>query len=164
MPKIAAKREDAPFWERKSLEEMTLDEWESLCDGCGRCCLHKLEDIDTGELSYTEVACELLDVGACRCKNYVERTLLISDCVEITPQVIKTAKWLPPTCAYRLLQEGKPLRWWHPLVSGRPETVVEAGIAVSGRAVAEHDAGDFEDHIVEWPAEDPDELSKDGNG
>lgn len=143
-----------PFWRRKTLDEMTLDEWELLCDGCGRCCLHKLEDIDTKEISYTNVACSLLDVGACRCTNYLERTLRVPDCVELTTTTLKTVKWLPPTCAYRLLGEGKPLYDWHPLISGNPETVHEAGVSVRGRTVREQDAGDLEHYIVEWPALD----------
>lgn len=147
--------EDEPFWLRKSLDEMSLDEWESLCDGCGRCCLHKLEDMETREISYTNVACSMLDVGACRCTNYVERTFRIPDCVELTPTTLKTVKWLPPTCAYRLVGEGKPLYGWHPLVSGDPDTVHSAGISVRGLAVREQDAGELEDYIVDWPAEDP---------
>jgi uncharacterized cysteine cluster protein YcgN (CxxCxxCC family) len=145
----------APFWRRKTLSEMTLDEWESLCDGCGRCCLHKLEDADTAVVSYTEVACRLLDLGTCRCRNYAERTLLVPDCVELTPHNLSNLHWLPPTCAYRRLGEGRDLAWWHPLVSGDPATVHSAGISVRGRALSESEAGDIEDHIAAWPARDP---------
>ncbi len=148
--------DQVPFWKRKSLKEMDLDEWDSLCDGCARCCLHKLEEEDTGEIYYTNVACSLLNVASCRCKDYVNRTLLINDCVELTATNLSGLKWLPPTCAYRLLYEGKDLYWWHPLVSGDPATVHTAGISVRGRAVPEEDAADLEDHIVDWPDDIPD--------
>ena len=144
---------DVPFWKQKSLLDLSLDEWESLCDGCGKCCLHKLEDEDTGEISYTDVACALLDTSICRCTNYVERTFLVPDCVELTATNLSSLQWLPPTCAYRLIDEGKDLAWWHPLVSDDPNTVHEAGISVRGRAIAEKKAGDLEDHIVVWPEE-----------
>ena len=142
-----------PFWQHKKLSELSLDEWDSLCDGCAKCCLHKLEDVDTGEVSYTNVACSLLDAGSCLCKNYVERTLLVPDCVELTKDNLSGLKWLPPSCAYRLLNEGKELEWWHPLISGDPNTVHEAGVSVQGRIVEEKDAGDLEDYIVTWPEE-----------
>jgi len=143
-----------PFWQHKKLSELSLDEWDSLCDGCAKCCLHKLEDVDTGEVSYTNVACSLLDAGSCLCKNYVERTLLVPDCVELTKDNLSGLKWLPPSCAYRLLNEGKELEWWHPLISGDPNTVHEAGVSVQGRIVEEKDAGDLEDYIVTWPEEE----------
>ena len=143
--------EELPFWKRKSLDEMTLAEWESLCDGCAKCCLNKLEDVDTGEVSYTDVACSLLDLKSCRCTDYVHRTFRVADCVELTPASIKTVHWLPPSCAYRLLNEGKELYPWHPLVSGDPGTVEAAGISAKGRIVSETEAGELEDHIVEWP-------------
>lgn len=143
---------DLPFWKRKTLKEMTLDEWESLCDGCAKCCLHKLEDPDTSELSFTNVACKLLDTKTCRCTNYVERTLLVPDCVELLPRNLGHLAWLPNTCAYRLIYEGKDLPWWHPLVSGDKKTVHKAGVSARGRIISELEAGDLEDHIVEWPA------------
>jgi len=142
---------DAPFWKRKAPADMTRPEWESLCDGCGRCCLHKLEDIDTGEVVYTNVVCRLLDQGTCACTHYAERQRLVPDCLVLTPETIATLHWMPSTCAYRLLAEGKDLMWWHPLVSGDPETVHEAGISVRGRVVDERRAGDLEDYIVDWP-------------
>lgn len=130
---------------------MTADEWESLCDGCGRCCLHKLEDEDTGEVHYTDIACRLLDLGSCRCSRYAERRRLVPDCVRFTPALAATLSWLPSTCGYRRVVEGRDLAWWHPLVSGDPETVHQAGISVRGRAVPERRAGPPEDHIVTWP-------------
>jgi uncharacterized cysteine cluster protein YcgN (CxxCxxCC family) len=146
---------DIPFWRRKTLGEMTRAEWESLCDGCGRCCLHKLRDADTEELAWTEVACRLLDTASCRCKDYANRRARVPDCVKLTPKRIADIDWLPPTCAYRLLSEGQDLPWWHPLVSGTPETVHEAGVSVRGRAVPEREAGPLEHHIVAWPGRTP---------
>ncbi len=140
-----------PFWRRKTLAEMTRREWESLCDGCAKCCLDKLEDEDTSEISYTEVACRLLDLGTCRCTDYANRKRFVPDCVVLTPRTVARLTWLPSTCAYRLISEGKDLEWWHPLVSGDPETVHRAGVSVRGRAVPEAVAGDLEDHIVHWP-------------
>ena len=140
-----------PFWRRKTLAEMTRSEWESLCDGCAKCCLDKLQDDDTGEISYTEVACRLLDLGTCRCTDYSNRTRFVPDCVVLTPRTVARLTWLPSSCAYRLISEGKDLEWWHPLVSGDPETVHRAGVSVRGRAVPEALAGDLEDHVVRWP-------------
>ncbi len=124
----------APFWKTKTLEQMSHDEWESLCDGCGRCCLHKLRDDDTGALSFTNVACRLLDLHSCQCSDYAHRRRKVPDCVALTPAEVRAIDWLPPSCAYRRLAEGKDLAWWHPLVSGDPDTVHEAGISVRGRA------------------------------
>ena len=142
---------EEPFWRRKKLTEMTGAEWESLCDGCGKCCLHKIEDFLSGEIRYTNVACRLLDSGTCRCTDYANRTSRVPDCVRLTPENIGRLKWMPSTCAYRLLAEGKDLEWWHPLVSGDPETVVKAGMSVKGRTVAEEEADDVEDYIATWP-------------
>ena len=142
---------DAPFWRRKALDDMTRAEWESLCDGCGRCCLHKLEDTDTGEVAYTNIACRLLDAGTCRCTDYAQRKALVPDCLALTPQSVRDTAWLPPSCAYRLVAEGRDLAWWHPLVSGDANTVHEAGVSVRGRVVPEARAGDEEDHVVDWP-------------
>ncbi|MEO1190735.1 MAG: YcgN family cysteine cluster protein [Pseudomonadota bacterium] len=146
---------DRPFWERKSLSEMSRTEWESLCDGCARCCLIKLEDEETGVIDETNVACFLLDGEACRCRDYENRQARVPDCVKLTPETAGTIAWMPPTCAYRLLAEGKPLYWWHPLVSGDPATVHHAGVSVQGKTVSEkavRDA-DLEDHIYLWPCE-----------
>lgn len=145
----------APFWKTKSLSEMTRAEWESLCDGCGRCCLHKLRDEDSGEISHTNVACRLLDHDTCRCRHYARRRKLVPDCVALTPSGLHAIDWLPPSCAYRRLAEGRDLAWWHPLVSGDPETVHEAGVSVRGRAVDERRAGPLEHHIVDWPGRTP---------
>ncbi len=144
-----------PFWKTKSLEAMTEAEWESLCDGCGRCCLHKLRHEDDGTLSYTNVACHLLNTSTCRCRDYVHRHQQVPDCVQLTPATVREVDWLPPTCAYRRLAEGRDLAWWHPLVSGDPRTVHEAGISVRGRAISERVAGPLEHHFVEWPGRTP---------
>lgn len=118
---------DQPFWRRKALADMTRDEWESLCDGCGRCCLIKLEDADTGDIYFTDVTCRLLDQETCRCSAYSRRTTLVPDCVILDPANVHKLSWMPSTCAYRLLAEGKDLPVWHPLVSGDPDSVHDAG-------------------------------------
>lgn len=143
-----------PFWQTKTLDQMTATEWESLCDGCGKCCLLKGEDEDGGGYLYTDVACRLLDLGTCRCGNYAERTRHVPDCVVLTPDSVATLAWMPSTCAYRLLAEGRDLPWWHPLVSEDPETVYLAGVSVRHRIVSETevDDDDLADHIVDWPA------------
>ena len=143
--------EPAPFWKTKALSQMTSDEWESLCDGCGRCCLHKLRFEETGDLAYTNVACRLLDLGTARCGDYANRRRKVPDCVSLTPETVTEIDWLPPSCAYRRLAEGKDLAWWHPLVSGDPNTVHSSGVSVTGRAVDERRAGPLEHHIVDWP-------------
>ena len=144
-----------PFWETKRLEEMTGPEWESLCDGCGRCCLHKLRHEDDESLSFTNVACRLLDLGTCRCGDYAGRHREVPDCVALTPATVREIDWLPPSCAYRVLAEGGRLAWWHPLVSGDPETVHAAGVSVRGRAVSEERSGVLETHIADWPGRMP---------
>lgn len=152
-------REEIPFWKRKSLEQMTKSEWESICDGCGKCCLVKLEDADNSARTFfTSVGCRLLDGETCACRNYANRTAEVHDCVRLTPRNVKKIVWLPPTCGYRLLADGKDLYWWHPLVSGDPETVHQAGISVRGRVEAsEDDVPDdqLEDWIVSWPLRIP---------
>jgi uncharacterized cysteine cluster protein YcgN (CxxCxxCC family) len=149
---------ETPYWDEKPLEALTPAEWESLCDGCGRCCLVKLEDEDTGRIYFTEIACRLLDVTTCRCSDYAHRRRKVRDCLKLTPDLATSLAWLPPTCAYRLRAEGRRLAWWHPLVSGSPETVHEAGISVRGRvSLTETDLkiDDYAGHIVSWPGKSP---------
>lgn len=139
-----------PFWKAKSLNELTREEWESLCDGCGRCCLHKLEDEDSGQIVQTNVICRLSDPETCQCTRYAERQRLVPDCVVLSIENVSSLPWMPSTCAYRLVAEGQDLRWWHPLVSGDPGTVYLAGISVKGMAISEREAGDLEDHVIDW--------------
>jgi uncharacterized cysteine cluster protein YcgN (CxxCxxCC family) len=140
---------ERPFWETKTLRQMNRAEWEALCDGCGKCCIHKLEDEETGELFPTNVACRLLDRRSGRCSDYKHRKALVPECVRLTPEKLDGIDWLPSTCAYLLLHQGKPLPEWHPLVTGDPESVHTAGISVRGWTVSEDDAGDLEHHLVE---------------
>lgn len=147
------KQNDRPFWKVKRLEDMDRGEWESLCDGCGKCCLTKLEDADTGEIHWTSIACRLFDAGACRCRDYARRLEQVPDCVGLTPENVRTLTWLPSTCAYKLIAEGRDLHEWHPLISGRAETVHEAGISMRGRVTgSESDMPDedaYLDHVLE---------------
>ncbi len=156
---MTEKRPDsAPFWKAKSLEEMTTAEWESLCDGCARCCLVKLEDEDTGEIYFTDIGCTLLDAKTCRCRDYPRRSRRVPDCVRLTPAVVRTLTWLPTTCAYRLVHGGKDLPDWHPLVSGSPDSVHEAGVSVRGRVYASEDdvaEARWPERIVKWPNRPP---------
>jgi len=147
MSKRAAARTKAerPFWETKTLAEMSREEWESLCDGCGQCCLVKLEDEDSDRIFLTRLACSLFDIGSCRCKDYANRQKLMPDCVKLTPKKVSRIPWLPESCAYRRIAEGRGLEWWHPLVSGDPETVRAAGIAVGDWAAPETVAADPDD-------------------
>ena len=142
------------YWETVRLRDMTPREWEALCDGCGKCCLNKLEDADTGEVFLTRVVCRLLDGETCRCSNYEGRKRLVPECVVLTPRTIsKHAYWMPGTCAYRLLHEGTPLPDWHPLISGDPDSVQRAGVSASGITVPEWavDEDDWEDYIIDEP-------------
>ena len=142
-----------PFWTTKTLSEMTSEEWESLCDGCGRCCLVKLEDEDTGKIHFTSLACKLLDRKTCRCGDYANRSKRVSDCVRLTPGNVGKLNWLPDSCAYRRLARGQPLAWWHPLVSGRRSSVAEAGISVRGRIQSEEGVAEeeLENHLWKLP-------------
>ena len=146
--------DDRPFWKTLTLEEMSAAQWESLCDGCGRCCLVKLEDFDTAEILFTDVGCTLLDEGSCRCSDYVHRQEKVEDCVRLTPDAVRNLSWLPVTCGYRLVSEGKDLQDWHPLVSGSAETVHQAGISVRGRLSGLEDEMSVDEQIervVTWP-------------
>jgi len=140
------------FWNNKSLAEMTPEEWEALCDGCAKCCLHKIEDIETGEVFFTDVSCRLLDVTTCTCLHYEHRSDIVPDCVHLTPEKVRELSWLPKSCAYRRLFEGRGLAWWHPLVSGNSETVKTAGISVCGKVISEMrvNLSKLTDHVVEW--------------
>lgn len=129
-----------PFWRAKRLEEMSAEEWESLCDGCGCCCMHKIEDEETGAIYETSVACRLLDSHSCRCRDYCNRQKLVADCIALTRAKIAKLPWLPNHCAYRLLAEGKDLKSWHYLISGSRESVHEAGVSARGRVEAYEDA------------------------
>ncbi len=155
-PHHGSDSQQAPFWREKTLEAMSPAEWESLCDGCGRCCLLKLEDEDTGEIHFTDVGCTLLDAQTCRCRDYRRRARRVPDCVRLTPEAVRSIPWLPPTCAYRLVREGQDLPSWHPLVSGRKASVHEAGISVRGRVAGneeEFDEDELPERIVDWPGE-----------
>lgn len=137
--------EKTPFWERP-LDKLAPDEWEALCDGCGQCCLHKLEDVDTGRIFPTRVACRLLDVDTAVCTDYPNRKSKVPDCLQLTPETAGKLPWLPETCAYRLRAEDKPLPGWHYLLSGDRDAVVAAGISVAGRVIGEDEAGPIEHH------------------
>ncbi|MBL4607350.1 MAG: YcgN family cysteine cluster protein [Pseudomonadales bacterium] len=140
------------FWKTTHLEEMSEIEWEALCDGCGQCCLHKLEDEDTQEVFYTDVACQLYDLGQGACKSYSQRLNRVEMCVKLTVELIPQFHWLPKTCAYRLLSEGQQLPDWHPLVSGRSQSVVEAGHSIVGKAVPEFSIAEdaWEERVITW--------------
>ncbi len=151
MSNTPASQTDA-FWRTVRLEDMSKTQWESLCDGCGRCCLQKLEDEDTGEVCYTALSCRHLDTDSCRCKIYPQRATVAPECIHLTINDIPEFHWLPSTCAYRLVSEGKDLPEWHPLVSGTPETVHLAGISVQQRVMSEDRVpeDDWEEYIIHW--------------
>lgn len=138
------------FWETTPLEAMTAEQWESLCDGCGKCCLEKFEDEDSGRIVYSRVACGLLDLATCRCSHYADRARLMPDCVTLGLEVLERAAWLPETCAYRLLAEDRPLFDWHPLISGDPESVAAAGQSVRGRVIGPESGEDPLMNLIDW--------------
>lgn len=146
------KQPGPPFWQTKSLQQMNQAEWEALCDGCGRCCLNKLEDEDTGEIYFTNVSCQLLNTNTCRCQNYGKRERLMPDCLILSADKPEVFEIMPSTCAYRLLSLGKPLPDWHPLVSGDPDSVATAGISVAGKVVSEEfiHRKQLVEHIITW--------------
>lgn len=150
MTKVVSK-----WWKQKALADMSMPEWESLCDHCAKCCLNKLEDEDDGTVYYTDVACDLLDAGTCQCSNYTQRQVLVPDCLRLTPDNLEQLYWMPPSCAYRLLHEGKDLPSWHHLVSGSKDSIKQAGESVAGRFVYSKnvDEDEWQDRIVEWPLE-----------
>jgi len=138
------------YWEKLSLSQMSPEQWEALCDGCGKCCLYKLQDIDTDQIVFTNVACRLLDCETCRCSDYAGRFAVVDDCVALGPENIGDLAWLPSTCAYRLLDNGEQLPDWHPLLTGDPASVHRAGVSVRGRAISEQDADpDLENHVLD---------------
>lgn len=143
---------ERPFWERKPLAEMNRGEWESLCDGCGKCCLHKLEDADTGEIAYTRVACKLLDARSCQCRHYATRHDYVPECIVLTAETLEQhLYWLPRSCAYKRLHQGQPLPDWHPLLTGGPETMHRKGASMQGRTLSESHISedDWENYIYE---------------
>ena len=143
---------EKPFWQTVKLTDMTAAQWEAVCDRCAKCCLVKLQDEDSREIVFTDTVCNLLDQQTCRCAHYQERTKLVPDCVKLTKDNLDKIDFMPPSCAYRLLHEGKDLPQWHPLVSGHADSVVEAGMSVKGRVIAEMTFdGDSEDRVVDWP-------------
>ena len=138
---------EKPFWQTKTLEQMSAAEWESLCDGCGLCCLIRFEDEETGEVIPTRVACKLLDQHLCRCKDYVNRKAHVPDCIKLTPWNIEALAWMPPSCAYRRLHEGRDLPGWHPLITGDRESVHKAGVSIRDQTVSEATLDDPEDAL-----------------
>ncbi len=151
-------RKGEKFWVDRSLADFSKSEWESLCDGCGRCCLVKLQDEDTGEIYFTDVGCRLLDAAKARCADYGHRSRRVTDCIRLDPESAASLTWLPPTCAYRLIGQGQDLPHWHPLVSGRKESVVEAGVSVVGRVYALEDDLSIDEQVervVSWPGKVP---------
>lgn len=140
------------FWKQKTLQQMSRQEWESLCDGCAQCCVVKLEDDDSGHVYYTDIVCQLLDQENCRCGDYQNRCTRVPDCVQLTPDNLRQLHWMPYDCAYRRLHEGRELAWWHPLVSGSRDSVHQAGVSVAGKVISETevDVEDIESHIIDW--------------
>ncbi len=143
---------DNDYWRHTPLDQMSTDEWERLCDGCGKCCVIKLEDYDDGTIYYTDIGCTLLDGSTCSCTNYPKRKSIVPDCVILSPSNLDALPWMPQTCAYRLLHEGKDLPNWHPLVTGDPSTTHTSGHSVMGKIFTEGDIAedDYPDHIKDW--------------
>lgn len=144
---------ERPFWQHKTLDDMTRDEWESLCDGCGLCCMVRLEDEDTGDMVLTRLACKYLDLGSCSCKDYANRSQNVPSCTTLKPHLVKEFSWLPDTCAYRLIDEGRPLYPWHPLLTCDPESVHKAGISKRSILISEENIPEeaWEDYVIDEP-------------
>jgi uncharacterized protein len=144
-----------PFWRNKSLDDMSHEEWESLCDGCGKCCMIRLQDEDTGKIADTNIACKLFERTACTCSDYANRCTRVPDCVSLTPDNLGSLDWMPKTCAYRLIFEGFDLPPWHPLITGSRESIHLAGMSVRDKTVCETeiDPDDVENYALEWPGE-----------
>lgn len=142
--------QDLPFWETTPIDALTPAQWESLCDGCGKCCLEKFEEEETERIVYSRVACALLDLDTCRCKDYPNRSSQVPDCVTLTLQELDPPHWLPETCAYRRLAEGKKLPKWHPLITGDPESVADTGHSVRGRVIGPEDGEDPLMNLIDW--------------
>jgi uncharacterized protein len=140
----------SPFWKSQALAALTPGQWESLCDGCAKCCLRKIEDADTGVVYFTNLACRLLDLATCRCSRYAERTRWVPECVPVTLELLANPYWLPSSCAYRRLAEGRKLPHWHPLVCGDPQAVHRSGHSVYGKAVSEAEDDDWQRHLTDW--------------
>ncbi len=140
------------FWEQKSLTQMSEEEFEALCDNCARCCLIKLEDEETGKIYPSNVHCKLLNIDNCQCIDYENRHKIVADCIKLNVDNILSLSWIPKSCAYRLIAENKPLKWWHPLVSGSKDTVIKAGISIKGKTICESKIkpDEWENHIYEW--------------
>ena len=138
------------FWKTTPIHALDRAQWEALCDGCAKCCLYRLEDTDTRSIYFTNVCCRYLEQESCRCSDYASRSKNVPDCVHVTLELLRDPYWLPATCAYRLLAEGKDLPWWHPLVSGDPSTVAGSGNSVCGRVVSELDADSLDQHLIDW--------------
>ena len=153
---MTARKLPPRFWETKSLAEMTHEEWEALCDGCGRCCMVKLRDEGTGEVHHTAVVCRFLDHDSCRCTRYPERHEVEPNCVHVDADNVLSLGFMPSSCAYRRVAEGRGLAWWHPLVSGDPGTVHAAGVSVAGKVLSEDGVhpDDLEHHVVTWVGSD----------
>lgn len=149
MGALKPSKDSGKFWEDLPLDQLDRAQWEALCDGCGKCCVHKLEDDETGELHATNVACKLLDRRSGQCSDYRHRHAFVPECVRLTPRLVRDIEWLPATCAYRLRGDGKPLPDWHYLVSGDRDAVHRAGESVRGWTVSETDVVDFENHLIE---------------
>jgi uncharacterized cysteine cluster protein YcgN (CxxCxxCC family) len=140
-----------PFWKNRPLESLSREQWDALCDGCAKCCLQKLEDEDTHQIFYTNIVCDLLDLKTCRCTRYRERSTLVPSCITLTPKDLIDPYWLPPSCAYRLLAEGKDLPGWHPLLcDGNRQKMALGGHTIKGKVVPEAQAGDWEHHLIDW--------------